>query len=189
MTRRLALALLALGCTRSPTPPPDGPVEALAALHRALTAGGDVRAVSDTEALAQAELLQRLTLLHDLQEEHVPLGVTEQGWRRALDDLHAHNTADEVRRAFQPAVPLLGNGRCTVLGPAPLPDALAPLASPRPTWPAFVRDTVRPPLEARARRARAVEARCDEGRGTFRAVFLPRSADDRALVVVRVGTP
>lgn len=157
---------------------------ALAALRDAFDRN-DLARATDPEALARAELLQRLSELHAIQEERVPLGITVDGWQRALDDIHARYAPAGLAREFEPARGLLGNGRCAQTAPASVPDALSPVASTRPTWPPFVEQTVRAPLAQRARGARAGEFRCEGGSGAFRAVFLPAPTGD-GLVVARV---
>lgn len=183
--RRLCLAATLLAaCERAPASDAPPTLAALAALRDAFDRNGLARAV-DPEALARAELLQRLGELHVIQEERVPLGITADGWQRALDDIHARYSPAGIGREFEPARGLLGNGRCTQTAPASVPDALNPVASARPTWPPFVEQSVRAPLVQRARGARAGEFRCEGGTGAFRAVFLPAPSGD-GLVVARI---
>jgi len=179
----LVAALLA-ACGRTPAVATPPTLTALAALRDAFDRN-DLARATDPEALARAELLQRLSELHAIQEERVPLGITADGWQRALDDIHARSSPAGLLREFEAARGLLGNGRCTQSAPASVPDALNPVASVRPTWPPFVEQRVRAPLAQRARGARAGEFRCEGGTGAFRAVFLPAPSGD-GLVVARI---
>ncbi len=183
---RLAGALVALAACRhtSSDPQPSRTVAALHALRDALDRDDPAGAV-DPVTLARAELLERLAHMHDLQDERDAVGITEDGWRRALATIDAtYNTAG-LRREFLSARGLLGSGRCSQIAPAPLPDALAPVTSQRPTWPAFVEREVRAPVVRRAEDARAGDFRCEGGSGPFRAVFLPRESGD-GYVIARV---
>jgi len=178
------VAVLLAACGRAPAVATPPTLAALAALRDAFDRN-DLARATDPEALARAELVHRLAELHAIQEESVPLGVTADGWRRALDDIHTRFANAGLLREFEPARGLLGNGRCAQTAPASVPDALNPVASARPTWPPFVEQSVRAPLAQRARGARAGEFRCEGGTAAFRAVFLPSPSGD-GLVVARI---
>lgn len=184
---RLALwAALLIACSRSaPSPTPATPptLAALSSLRGALQRDELTGAV-DSETLARAELLERLARLHDIQEDH-QRGVTDDGWRRALAEIHAGSNPAGLRREFSRARDLLGAGPCVEVARTPLPDALSEVATMRPTWPAWVDIEVRAPIAQRAASARAGDFRCEGGSGVFRAVFLPRAEGD-GLVVARV---
>jgi len=183
MRRLLAACLLVAGSCAKPRPP-SPTVAALARLHGALQ-GGDLAAATGSVTLARAELLTQMARMHDIQAEHGEVtGATEAGWRTMLADLDAHAQGAALAREFAAARALLGDGRCAELQAVALPDALAQVAEPRSTWPAFVAAEVRAPLVAAAARAKAGEYRCEgSGRG-LRAVFVPGA--DGALVVARV---
>jgi hypothetical protein len=180
--RRLLVALLLVACAKPAPPSPT--VAALARLHDAL-AGGDLAAATGSVTLARAELLAQMARMHDIQEGHGDVGgASEAGWRVMLADLDAHARGASLAREFAPARGLLGDGRCTELRTTPLPDALAQVATPRPTWPAFAAAEVRAPLVAAAARAKAGEYRCAGSGRVFRAVFVP--GGEGGLVVARV---
>lgn len=183
---RLAGVLVALAACRNtrsdPQPPPA--VAALHALRDAIDRDDPAGAV-DPVTLARAELLERLAHMHDLQDERDAVGITEDGWRRSLATIDATYNAAGLRREFLAARALLGSGRCAQTAPAPLPDAIAPVTSRRPTWPAFVETDVRAPIVRRAAGARAGEFRCEGASRAFRAVFLPKESGD-GLVVARI---
>lgn len=186
MRLSLCAALIALvACSRrapSPTSTTPPTLAALSSLRDALQRGELTGAV-DSEALARAELLERLARLHDIQEDH-QRGVTDDGWRRALAEIHAGSNPAGLRREFSQARALLGVGPCVEVARSPLPEALSDVATMRPTWPAWVAE-VRAPIARRASNARAGDFRCEGGSGAFRAVFLPREEGD-GLVVARV---
>ncbi len=187
MRLSLCAALIALvACSRrapSPTSTTPPALAALSSLRDALQRGELAGAV-DPEALARAELLERLARLHDIQEDH-QRGVTDDGWRRALAEIHAGSNPAGLRREFSQARALLGTGPCAETARTPLPEALSDVATMRPTWPAWVDAEVRAPIARRAANARAGDFRCEGGSGAFRAVFLPRE-EGEGLVVARL---
>lgn len=180
-----ACALVALAaCRRSTAETPAPTLAALSVLRDAL-ARNELRGAVDPLPLARAELLERLARMHDLQEDRDAVGITEDGWRRALANLDASYARAGLAREFNRARPLLGTGPCAQTSATPLPDALSPVTSRRPTWPAFVDTEVRAPIARRADRARAATFRCEGGSAEFLAVFLPREEGD-GLVVARI---
>jgi hypothetical protein len=180
-----ACALVALSaCRHSTAEPPAPTLAALSALRDALDRN-ELRGAVDPITLARAELLERLARMHDLQDDPDAVGITEDGWRRALANLDATYARAGLSREFNRARPLLGTGPCAQTERAPLPSALSPVASRRPTWPAFVDAEVRAPIARRAEGARAATFRCEGGSGAFLAVFLPRE-EGEGLVVARI---
>jgi hypothetical protein len=182
MRRALVACLLVAACAKPRPPSPTA--AALARLHGAL-ASGDLAAATGTVPLARAELLAQMARMHDIQAEHGDSrGATELGWRTMLADLDAHAQGASLAREFAAARALLGDGRCAELRAVALPEALAHVATPRPTWPAFVAAEVRAPLVALVAQAKAGEYRCEGSGRVFRAVFVP--GGDGELVVARV---
>lgn len=182
MRRALVACLLVAACAKPR--PPSPAVAALARLHGALS-GGDLAAATGTVTLARAELLAQMARMHDIQAEHGDSrGATESGWRTMLADLDAHAQGASLAREFAAARALLGDGRCAEVRTMALPEALAQVATPRATWPAFVATEVRPPLVAAAARAKAGEYRCEGSERALRAVFVPGA--DGTPVVARV---
>jgi hypothetical protein len=180
------LVFALLSCTRQTAREQPSPPQALAALREAIQRG-DPTPATDALSLAQAEFLQRMTLVHDIQHGHVgevAAGVSETGWRSMLAELATAHTAPRLMREFGPALDVLGNGRCTQLAPAALPEALASIAPERPTWPSFVVPEVRTPLALRVRHSVAGDFRCEGSTRTFRAIFIPRA--DGSLAVARI---
>jgi hypothetical protein len=175
-----------LSCTRQAVREQPSTTRSLAALREAIQRG-DPTPATDVLSLAQAEFLQRMSLLHDVQQGHVgdtPAGVSEAGWRRMLSELATVSTAPRLMREFGPALDVLGNGHCTQVAPAALPDTLASIAPERPTWPAFAAPEVRTPLELHVRGSVAGDFRCEGSTKVFRAIFIPRT--DGTLAVARI---
>jgi len=182
--RRALVAYLVVAAACAKPRPPSPAVAALARLHGALS-GGDLAAATGTVTLARAELLAQMARMHDIQAEHGDIrGATGPGWRAMLADLDAHARGASLAREFAAARALLGDGRCAEVRAVALPEALARVAEPRPTWPGFVAAEVRAPLVAAAGQARAGEFRCEGSGRVLRAVFVPGA--DGGLVVARV---
>jgi hypothetical protein len=170
-------AALGLACKR--TPPEKTPEGTLALLRDALVTGRPpVARVADTRLAAESMFLIQARGIG----EHSGIILAP-----SMVALRTREIADESRpeRFFAGVRTLLGNGRCTRLGDAPLPPSLATTPEADPGWPRSALD-LQVSVSRRMVERTAGDYRCEEGR-SFRAAFVRPDPNDGTWRVAYIG--
>jgi hypothetical protein len=180
--RSLAALLIVCGCN-PPTPGPELALElvrrALAAADPALARHTDARLVAEVAFMRTSiEAIRYASHGHAEHNEALTPTLFARTWEEH------QRTHHDAREALRPALAWLGGGRCTRVGGATVPEALAPLPPADEAWPASLRAR-HAEVSRQLRAVFALRFRCAPG-VPFTVTFLPASTTSEPPKVLMI---